>query len=389
MRKIDQFSIRKQNIEKIWNVLVKERQASRQTLAQETGLSLMTVTNLVDLFNAQQVLQSVTAPTKRVAGHSSAGRKAELLSVRNDTHAWLVLDLTSEHFRMCLLSLDGSLRHADDTYAYDPEQAYAENLAVFLRQVRNGIGTQLDGRILLGIGVITPGPYHADTDTVFNKRIPALNAVALRETLRREIGDYTYVIEEDVKLAIRAYLPQAMRNDIDLMYYIYLGEGVGGAIAHHGEVLRGLNAVTGDAGQAVYEKRRTYEEALSLRAFAAGLLEGPLECLSEEQILERLEVAAAENPEAYRKAFDGILVILAELLVNLFWVIDPEMVVIDCRYAAPMAEWFLQQLKAATQARLPADFTQAAQLISAYPKTHSATLGAIQALTREWFELIV
>ena len=57
MKSLDQSTIRKQNIRRILDLLTAQSPRTRQSLAEATGLSLMTVTNLVDQLKAQQVLE--------------------------------------------------------------------------------------------------------------------------------------------------------------------------------------------------------------------------------------------------------------------------------------------------------------------------------------------
>ena len=56
MKTIDQSAIRKQNMRKILAQLIRHPQMTRQALTEATGVSLMTVTNLIDVLREQQVL---------------------------------------------------------------------------------------------------------------------------------------------------------------------------------------------------------------------------------------------------------------------------------------------------------------------------------------------
>ena len=81
MKPLDQSTIRKQNVRKILDLLTAKSPRTRQSLAEATGLSLMTVTNLVDQLKAQSVLE--LAPVARSCGIKPlSGRKAENISLR-------------------------------------------------------------------------------------------------------------------------------------------------------------------------------------------------------------------------------------------------------------------------------------------------------------------
>jgi len=80
-----------------------------------------------------------------------------------------------------------------------------------------------------------------------------------------------------------------------VLFYLYTGEGVGGAVAYDDEVLRGLNAVTGDVGQLPCGDG-TYESALSLSVFVQRLGRANTGGQSEEILLKEV-VAVARLPE--------------------------------------------------------------------------------------------
>ena len=53
MKSFDQSAIRKQNVRRILDLLTLQSPRTRQSLAEATGVSLMTVTNLIDQLKAQ------------------------------------------------------------------------------------------------------------------------------------------------------------------------------------------------------------------------------------------------------------------------------------------------------------------------------------------------
>ncbi|GHU82949.1 hypothetical protein FACS1894196_2070 [Clostridia bacterium] len=385
MRMIDQSSIRRQNLEKVWNTLLRQKRVSRQALAEGTGLSLMSVSNLVDQLSTQQVLRGAMQQREPEApGHKPTGRKAELLSIREDKFAWIVLDLTSLHFRLIAVALDLSAILPDAVYPYDPRVPYAENLLRFLREARGHIETSLQDRRPLGIAVVTPGPYHLQCDAVRNSRIPELNDIRIKETLRREVGAYDYFVEEDVKLAIRAYL-----TDDTLLYYLYIGEGVGGAVAYHGDVLRGRNAIAGDAGQLPCAAGGAYEDALSLSAFVRRLRGSVAADLGEDALLAEAEACARADEDAYLDALRAAADTLAALLHTIIWVLDPLRIVIDCRYALAFEQYFLQETSARVQALLEGSLLTMPAILPATGEVRGVLYGAAQALSGQWFERIV
>ena len=81
---------------------------TRQELAQGLNLSLMTVSNLVDILQGFDSLRFVNTDNRMKSGKNTrkVGRKADRISLNPDGHAWLALDLTDQHFRFTTLALD-------------------------------------------------------------------------------------------------------------------------------------------------------------------------------------------------------------------------------------------------------------------------------------------
>ncbi len=356
MQKLDQVSIRKQNLYYLWNVIRNCPGITRRELANRTGMSLMTVTNLVDCLEDHCALSFNRQETPS-AGYSGAGRKADSISLNDDNHAWVMLDLTDMRFRYVALTLNVKTICASQPFAYDAKRGYEENFFEFLNESKGYIGQLLESRELIGIAVSVPGPYDVLSDVVNNMRIPQINSLRLKEILRSHIGAYRYCIDEDVKFALRAYTPVDDAREDGLLYYIYIGEGVGGAAAMGDTVLRGLNAVTGDGGQMLREREETWENAISLRAFAAMLGFAGWEDAVQDVLMEAIMRCAINDPSAYQQALARMASRVARMLYNILWVLDPSKIVIDCPYAAWAADDFMNGVRAGleslTSGRLP------------------------------------
>jgi len=382
MKSFDQSAIRKQNVRNILDLLTLQSPRTRQSLAEATGLSLMTVTNLVDQLKEQQVLE--LAPVARDCSiRRVSGRKAENISLSGAHHAWLIVDLSGTDFRYVLLGFDLSVIHERSCAG---DGAYLPSLEAFLQSTRSEIAPHLKGRELLGVAVVTPGPYEISSDTVYNQRLPELNNVGVKALMQRCLGDYDYYVDEDVKFAVRAFAPLIEQEPCELLYYLFIGEGVGGAAVHGGNMLRGLNATAGDAGQLTTPGGATYESLLSLSAFAAGL-----DCRAEnmKQLSESLQRCAKEKPDAYLSALEQAAAVASDMLYNVLWVLDPSHIIIDCRYAAPFEQDFIRMIAQNLSARLTAAGRRFPAIAPAPAGMSSVARGAVQVLQREWIERLL
>lgn len=376
-------SIRKQNLRKVLDLLTLAPAMTRLELAAAAGLSQMTVTNLVDLLKEHGVLHF--QPIQREDKHRPAqGRKAEAISLCGDKKAWLMVDISNRQFSLTLLGFDvHPLLELHD----DHQGEYLQRLEAFLRDARERVACALEGRQLLGVAIVTPGPYDIFSDTVSNQRLPQLNEVKIKELFRRCLGDYEYYVDEDVKFAVRAFSDLIVSNQCEVLFYLYIGEGVGGAAVHGGNMLRGLNATAGDAGHLMDGSRSTFESHLSTEAFTRLL--GMAEHSAPEKLQDALQRMAQEHPQRYDEALDAMAAVTAEMLHGVLWMLDPTHVIIDCVYARSREDAFVQAVQRHLRALFAGEKRILPQIAPSALGISNVLRGAVCVLQREWLDRIL
>jgi len=182
---------------------------------------------------------------------------------------------------------------------------------------------------------------------------------------------------------VRAFVPLIEQDPCELLYYLYIGEGVGGAAVHSSNMLRGLNATAGDAGQLTMPSGVTYESLLSLSAFGASL-----GCCAQDNkhLLQQLMDYAASHPQAYLSALESAAQTTADMLYSVLWILDPSRIVIDCRYALSFQDAFMDSIAKNVAARLYASKKKVPLFVPAPQGMSSVIRGAVQVLQREWIE---
>ena len=380
MKLIDLTSIRKQNLVKLLELMTLAPPRTRQELAEAAGLSQMTVTNLVDLLKLQGVLQM--KPVQRDQNARPAqGRKADAISLSGDSKAWLLVDISNQQFSMTLLGFDVGLL---GEFRTDARGEYLPRLEQFLQDSNQAVLDALGGRELLGVAIVTPGPYDLSSDTVNNQRLPQLNGVKIKAMFRRCFGDYEYYVDEDVKFAVRAFSDLIVSNQCEVLYYLYIGEGVGGAAVHGGNMLRGLNATAGDAGHLRSGEGVTFESLLSTEAFLRLL--GLDASLSAEERQSALCRIAAHEPQRYDAALDEMAAIAARMLHTVLWMLDPTHIIVDCVYARPRQEEFIRALSRHMQSQFAGENRVLPQLFPGSSGLSSVVRGAVHVLQRAWLD---
>ena len=382
MKTIALSTIRHQNLRRMLDLLTLAPAMTRQELADAAGLSLMTVTNLVELLKKQGVLH-LTPIIREEGVRPAQGRKADAITLCGDKKAWLVVDISGMQLRLTLLGFQ--VEKLLELHDEQPGE-YLSRLENFLCNAKDRVQEALAGRELLGVAIVAPGPYEIDSDTVFNQRLSQLNGVKIKALFQRCLGDYAYYVDEDVKFAVRAYAELFEQSNCEVLYYLYIGEGVGGAAVHSGNMLRGLNATAGDAGHLLDGRGCTYESRLSVAAFAErlGLSSIPLDSLVQE-----LRRVYNESPEQYRAALTDMAGIVAEMLHSVLWLVDPTHLIIDCPFAEPFAKDFIQAIRAALVQRFAGENRMLPQISAAPQNIRSVLRGAIRVLQKGWLERIL
>lgn len=383
MKLLDLTSIRKQNLTKVLDLMTLAPAMTRQELAEAAGLSQMTVTNLVDLLKEQGVLK--LQPIQRAEkGRPAQGRKADAIALSGENKAWLLVDISNRQFSMTLVGFDiGPVLELHD----DQHGEFLNRLACFLQEGRRQVLTALGSRELLGVAIVTPGPYDLGTDTVNNQRLPQLNGVKIKAFFREHFGDFEYYVDEDVKFAVRSFSDLIVSSKCEVLYYLYIGEGVGGAAVHGGNMLRGLNATAGDAGHLLNREGVTFESGLSTEAFARKL--GMQESLAPEACQDAFARIAAQEPQRYDAALDDMAAITASMLHSVLWMLDPTHIIIDCVYARPRGDVFAQAVSRELQMLFGGENRVLPQLSPAAPGMSSVLRGAVHVLQRAWLDRIL
>lgn len=380
MKTIDQSTIRKQNVRRILDLLSNTPEMTRNALAEQTGLSLMTVSNLVDLLKSHEVLSFTTVAH---TGPRASGRKAEILTLSSEKHAWLVLEINSQSLRFTLLGFDQKLLDKGCFLIEGSEDDFVSQLSLVAAQLRDRIAAPLGSRNLLGVAIITPDSYNKDSDTLLCYHLPQkLSYFQLKKLLHDNLGPYHYIADKNVKYAVRAFSILLEHAEYPLFYFLCIGEVLGGAVVHNDSLLYGRNHSFGDAGLFHDKNGISYDSQLSLSAFAREL------GLSDVSY-DALSAAAASDPDRYWAVLERFADKTSELMAELVCCFDPDHTVIECRYAHPFAERYLNMLREGLARRM-ADTGRILPDFSLVPVSPSIILsGAVHALQLEWIEQII
>jgi len=299
----------------VFHAIRKKSNIRRQEIAALTGLSGMMVGKVMNI-----LLSAGLVTEEKRAGIASGG-KPGVVSLRKNDRRVLVIDLTGYNFRFGLLNIALEPEGPFTEYPYNRALSYEDNLRMSLSSMQDEPALQNQAGIL-GVGVSVPGPYRADKDSVLTQLVPELGQISLKRLLCTQITGKPIFIDQDVYHSAR-YVG-ALRARGEQLFYAYIGRGVGGAIFYNGNLLRTAHSYQGEFGQLLNKGGATVEKLISTSVF---------------------DFDAEPNKETQSR-LDQAVTVLARVLCDVTWIIDPGVIVIESDYVR-LAPDFFERLRSA------------------------------------------
>ncbi|WP_017543775.1 ROK family transcriptional regulator [Nocardiopsis prasina] len=209
---------------------------SRVELAEQTGLTAQTVSNIVRrLLEDGLVLEDGRA-------NSRGGKPATVLRLNAGAYYAVGMHIDPASTTLVVTDLAGRVvaRSRRRTPASQGPQRVIDALS---RSVRAIVAESSVSDRILGLGVATPGPLDTEGGAVTPPHLPGWRSVPLREALAEGTG-LKVVIDNDATAATIGERWSGGEERSSDMAFVYVGTGVGGGLVLDGRVYRGatLNA---------------------------------------------------------------------------------------------------------------------------------------------------
>ena len=216
--------------------------ASRADLARATGLTRVTVSDLVGGLIDEGLLGELGAPVE-----TKVGKPPTLVGLLADAAHIVALDLSpDDRMTGAVLDLFGQVKARADVPREGATGEAAVRLAVRLaRQLR-----EATGRPVLGIGVGTPGVVDG-RGVVLNAHNLGWAGVDLADILRREL-DLPVYVANDANTAVLGEYTFGETEAADLML-VRIGTGLGAGLLVGGALVEGHTSAAGEIGHVVVD----------------------------------------------------------------------------------------------------------------------------------------
>jgi len=317
------LNIRENNKRNLLSQLVGAAELTRNDLAQESKISLMTVKHIVDELIENGVVEERTS-------EASVGRKPKALSISSRYGNIVCINLTStDSISYIIYDIRRQLL-AQNTLDVQPGIAeYRMLLKSVVAEIREKLKTI--PTVTVGVAACVPSAYYEAEDLVNYDLIPAFQDFHIRGFLKEEFGLDNVLVLHDVFAAAKSEYESTVPVP-ESQFYLYFGHGVGGSMMVQGNAVQGEDLLAGEVGKMLEVdpftgEFQTLEEIVSVR----GILERVHEKVPGIDFEEVLEEYRKGNQEI-TAVMDKILNTAARVLYNLVWLYNPTRFVVDSCY---------------------------------------------------------
>ncbi|MEJ5228867.1 MAG: ROK family protein [Pseudothermotoga sp.] len=232
--------LRKNNLRVVLKEVLKHQPVSKSQVAKKLNVNSSTVSELLKpLINAKIILQSSHGP-------SSGGRPPILLRI-NPTAAYIVaVDLSSYSVRVALMN---SLLKVQAMKVFTMDQDIYKGLEQLIKEISMSIEGLRDSRVL-GICIAVSGVLNPTTGRISSSLIKGLENIRIGEYLQRNFR-LPILVENDANLSALGEFMN-MEEEIANMFYIHMGDGLGGGMVLEKSLFKGNRGYAGEIGKMVY-----------------------------------------------------------------------------------------------------------------------------------------
>lgn len=215
---------------------------SRVEIAQQTGLSAQTVSNV-----SRRLLDAgiIVEGGQQING---VGKPRTILQLDPSGCFAIGVHIDPAVITYVILDLDGRVIARSSTRT--PSDVRPERVIDGMRESIEAliVASGVERDRILGVGIAAPGPVDLDRGVVLDPPLlEGWHVVALRNALAEATG-FLVLLEKDVTAAAVAELWTSKAHERDDFMFFYYGTGVGVGLALGHEVVRGATKNSGDAG---------------------------------------------------------------------------------------------------------------------------------------------
>ncbi len=363
--------VRAHNLQAILLGLLHGESVSRTHLAEQSGLSSTTITNLTgELLDQGIIIEEAPEPAPSGGARRPVGRPRRMLRLVPGARCVVGVHVGIGLFRVAVADLQAAIQ-ANQITTFDlklPASAVLDRICDSVEMTIDAAG--VDRERLLGVGVGASGLVDSALGT--NRLAPRLGwrDVPVRQYMEPRLG-LPVCVDNNVRAMALGEAMFGAGQDVDVLAFIYGRVGVGAGLVVNGQVFRGSGAGAGEIGHTIVlppppngevadnpgETLETLVSEIGLvteaRALAVrhpySLLGRALAQIGESSPVEAIFAAARQGDQGARALVEKRAYYLGIALANLVNVLNPELILLGGVFAQghdlflPVAELTMRQ----------------------------------------------
>lgn len=342
--------VRRANVELVFQSIVDHAPVSRAALVSLTRLSKPTVLRLVAALEQESLIRRAP-PGNGV--RRGAGRIPVVYEPNPDAAYVIGVDVGGTKLAAALADLAGNVRaEAEIPTPRSGAESLLVEVARLVRRLVDDLGVPWSRVAAITVG--TPGVENPDGTIRLADNIPGLGSMPLATRLQAML-ETAVQVENDVNLAALGEMEEGAAQACDTFALLALGTGLGAALVINGNLARGARGAAGevaylpigaDPGSPEARRRGAFEVAAAgsgLTALLAAELradgDGDTALPHSEPAADTLDLspqstardiyeAAVRGDERARRAVERQAELVAQAVLTIGCLIDPELVVL-------------------------------------------------------------
>lgn len=251
MAKITLNLIKRDNVKAVLEAIARKQHITKQEIAVETGLSLVTVGKITNILGEAVVLVHGKNVNQKI------GRRAEVFRVRKDW-AIPVYDLSGTTYRFYITALTGEIIDKAEYKRTADAQYVSADFVQFLKLTLSLLRRNYRHHKLPGVGVAIPGAYDAENDRIVSTMMPEMGTLKLLRNLKKIFKKSNIVIDNAARLCAAGLIEALPDYKTRTISCISFGHSIECTTCDHGEYPRGAHDLAGRLGDLPYVSGVTY-----------------------------------------------------------------------------------------------------------------------------------
>lgn len=240
LTELDQETIKDSNRKKILNLLYKKKELTKLEIAKQTGISIPTVINNINLLIDEGIVMEKGVAT------STGGRKPVIISFLPDSRYTFGVEIRPDKVRIIMANINSEILY-EKAFTIDGIDNFDNIMQKIIKIVNcNIVENNIIEDKILGIGFSLPGTV--DEEKLILDMAPNLKIKNIYFEKYKECFNFPIYIENEANSAAFGEMILGIGKEMKNLIYISITQGIGTGIVIQDHLYKGKNKRAGEFG---------------------------------------------------------------------------------------------------------------------------------------------